>query len=121
VYEGVAKKVGAQAQEKDRQEDDQTSEGSCQPCANDQGLGDMLCADADESFCTHGSPLAGTLLNGNGICDAQKLKVSDIWRRVVLLHGSAADAARIISVDCVFGLNRDFAATLWIRAMPLFP
>ena len=120
MYEGVSKKVGAQAQEKHRQENDQTSEGSRQPPANDQRFGDVLRADADESICTHGSPLAGTLPNVNGICDAQKLKISEMWWSIVLRHGSAADTVRIISLDCV-GLNHGFASTRWICAMPLFP
>jgi hypothetical protein len=121
VYEGVPKKVEAHAQEKHRQEDDQTSEGSRQPSANNQGLGDVLRADADESFCTHGLPLVGTLPNGDEIREAQKLKISEMWRSVGLLHGSAADTAWITSLDCVFELNQDFAMTRWIRAMPLFP
>jgi hypothetical protein len=63
----------------------------------------MVCTDTDESFCTRGSPLAGALSNGNWVRCAQKLEIGEVWRYVVLLHGSAADTGRITSVDCVFG------------------
>jgi hypothetical protein len=57
MFKSVSEKVGTQAQEKHRQEADQTSEGSRQTSANDQGIDDVVGGGADKSFCAHGSPL----------------------------------------------------------------
>jgi hypothetical protein len=77
-------------------------------------------ADAEESICTHDLPLAGALPNDNGICDALKLKISEMWRSVGLLHESAVDTAWITSsLDSGFGLNQEFAVPRRILAMRL--
>jgi hypothetical protein len=42
MFEGVSKKIETEEEEKYGEEADQTSEGSRQPSANDQGLDDMV-------------------------------------------------------------------------------
>jgi hypothetical protein len=120
VFEGVSKQVEPAEQEEHGQKADQASESPCQTSANDQRFHNMMGGYADESFSAHRSSLAGNLSYGSGILDTQKLEIGKAWRRVFLLHRSAADAPRITSIDITARFNQDFAVTCRIHAVPVF-
>jgi hypothetical protein len=63
----------------------------------------------------------GALSYVDGTLDAQKLEISEAWRGIFLLHGCAANATRIASLDGAVGLDQDFAMASRIDAVPVFP
>ncbi|MGB2671813.1 MAG: hypothetical protein WAO11_13940, partial [Candidatus Acidiferrum sp.] len=70
------------------------SEGTRKASANDQRLG-VMHGIPQKSFSAHDLALAGSCWSRDRFLGAQKIEISDVRRDVVLLHGCAADAARI--------------------------
>src|ERR1700692_3259933 len=98
MFERVSEQIEPENQEEHGKKTDQASKCASQPTADDQGFNVGL-SDTAESVCAQGLPLAIAFSRRRRFLGAQRIKIGESRGRISFLHGRAADAARVASLE----------------------